>query len=128
MAGGMPALGYAEIEVARPGRYRFELRRWPREVEAPMAGVPSSTKKIDAYLHDQPITGTIYGDKFRALPVKRVQLKIGDEVQQADVAPAEVAKEFTVTLPAGPIRLEASLLDAQGKPLAEAYYVYIRPE
>ena len=128
VANGMAAFGYAEIEITRAGKYRFELRRWPREIEAPMAGVPSWTKPVDAWLHDKPIAAMLYGDKFRALPVKRVQLKVGDQIHQADVAPTDSAKVFTLPLPAGPVRLETVMLDAQGKPLAEAYYVYIRPE
>ena len=128
VAAGMAAFGYAEIEVARAGDYRFELRRWPREIEAPMAGVPSWTKPVDAWLHDKPISAMLYGDKFRGLPVKRVQLKVGDQIHEADVAASDLSKVFTLPLPAGPVRLETVMLDGQGMPLAEAYYVYIRPE
>ncbi len=126
VANGMAAFGYAEIEVARAGEYRFELRRWPREIEAPMAGVPSMTKRVDAWLHDKPITAMLYGDKFHALPVKRVQLKVGNQIHQSDVAESDVAKVFTFPLAAGPVRVETVMLDQEGKPLAEAYYVYIR--
>ena len=128
VAAGMAAFGYAEIEVSRAGDYRFELRRWPREIEAPIAGVPSWTKPVDAWLHDKPISAMLYGDKFRALPAKRVRLKVGDQVHQADVAPSDSAKVFTLRLAAGAVRLEAVMLDGEGTPLAEAYYVYIRPE
>ena len=128
VAGGMAAFGYAEIEVARAGDYRFELRRWPREIEAPMAGVPSWTKPVDAWLHDRPVTAMLYGDKFRGLPVKWIQLKAGDQIRQAEVTPADTAKVFTLSLPAGPLRLETVMLDEQREPLAEAYYLYIRPE
>jgi arylsulfatase A-like enzyme len=127
VAAGMPAFGYAEIEVAQPGEYRFELRRWPRELEAPMSGLPSGTRPVDAWLHDQPITAMLYGDRFVPLPVARVQLKVGNQAHEAAVAPADVAKVFSLSLEAGPVRLETVMLDGQRKPLAEAYYVYIRP-
>ena len=58
-----------------------------------------------------------------ALPVARVQLTVGDAMQQAEVGPTDTAKTFTVDLPAGPVRLEAVMLDKQRAPLAEAYYV-----
>ena len=128
VAAGMKAIGYAELEIARPGAYRFELRRWPRELEAPLAGVPQGTKSVDAYLHDQPIAGLLYGGQLRSLPVKRVRLKVADQVRLAEAEPDDVAKVFTVSLPAGSVRLETALLDEQGQPLAEAYYVYIRPD
>ncbi len=128
VAAGMAAFGYAEIEISRAGRYRFELRRWPRELEAPMAGVPSWSKPVDAWLHDTPISAMLYGAKFRALPVRRVRLKVGDQLQEAEVAPTDSAKVFTLPLGVGSVRLEAVMLDEQGKPLAEAYYVYIRAE
>ena len=70
----------------------------------------------------------LYGNKFRALAVKRVRLTVGDQIHEADVAPQDSSKAFTLRLAAGPVRLETVMLDDQGKPLAEAYYVYIRPE
>jgi hypothetical protein len=127
VAGGMAAFGYAEIKVARASEYRFELRRWPRELDAPIAGVPTWTKPVNAWIHNKPITAMLYGDKFRSLPVKRIQLKIDDELHEAEVTPADSAKVFTVPLPEGAFRLETTMLDDQGEPLAEAYYVYIRP-
>lgn len=127
VAGGMPAFGYAEIDVAKAGEYRFEVRRWPRELDAPMAGIPAWTKEVDSWLHDKPITAMLYGDKFVAIPVARVRLKVGEQVHEARIAPDDVAKVFTVALEEGPVRLEGLMLDEQNKALAEAYYVYIRP-
>ena len=38
---GMECNGYWEIDVARRGRYRFELRRWPRLEDRPIVeGIP----------------------------------------------------------------------------------------
>ena len=127
VARGMRALGYAEIEIARPGEYRFELRRWPREINAPITGIPTWTKTVDAYLHGKPITGLLYGGTAQALPVGRLKLKVGDQPQEVEVKDSEVAKVFVLSLPAGPVRVETELLDKQGAPLAQAYYVYIRP-
>ncbi len=127
VAAGMPAFGYAEIDVAKAGEYRFEVRRWPRELDAPMAGVPAWTKEIDAWLHNKPITAMLYGSKFVAMPVASVRLKVGGQVYEAQVAPDDVAKVFTVALKTGPVRLEGLMLDGQDDALAEAYYVYVRP-
>jgi hypothetical protein len=49
VAAGPPAAGDWRIRAARPGTYRFEVRRWPREADAPLAGVPAVKKAIDAW-------------------------------------------------------------------------------
>ncbi|MDO8540892.1 MAG: arylsulfatase [Opitutaceae bacterium] len=126
VANGIAAFGHWTVRFTDAGTYRVELRRWPRETDAPMTDVPDGAKTVDAYLNDQPVRGLLYGGAPKALPVARARLKIGASVQEADVGSQDKAKVFTVKVNAGPADLEATLLDKNGKPLCSAYYVYVR--
>jgi len=128
VAVGTASFGFWPVRVSEPGTYRIELRRWPREVDAPMSGIPPAAKAVDAYLNDKPVQGTLYAAQPRALPVAKARLKIGDRVEEAEVVADDVAKVFTVALEAGPANIEASLLDKEGNPLCGAYFVYVRRE
>jgi arylsulfatase A-like enzyme len=119
VADGKRAFGYWTVRFAEAGAYRVEVRRWPREADAPMAGVPG------AILDEKPVR-LLYSGSPRALPVARVRLKIGESVQMADVPRGDKAGVFTVNVSAGPAEIEAALLDTNGKPLCGAYYVYVR--
>jgi hypothetical protein len=118
-------LGRWPIRVAEAGTYLIEVRRWPRELQAPLAGTPSDTKVVDAWLDGSPVSGTLYRGVPRALPVGRVELKIAGHEQTAAVASADIVKVFTVSVAAGPTDIEATLLDQDGKPLCSAFYVSI---
>ena len=127
VARGVPAFGYWPVRVAAAGTYRFEVRRWPREVDAPMAGIPRQADSWDAYLGDEPIRGTLYPAEPRAIPVAKIRLTVDGTVREATISPDETAGVFTVELESGPARIEAQLLDADGKAICGAYYVYARP-
>jgi arylsulfatase A-like enzyme len=128
VAAGMALFGFWPVRVAEAGTYRIELRRWPREVDAPIAGIPSDGKTADAYLNDKPVEATLYAAQPRALAVAKARLKTGERLQEAQVAPEDKAKVFTVALEAGPVDIETWLLDEDGKLLCGAYFVYVRRE
>jgi len=123
---GTATFGRWTLRVDEAGAYRVEVRRWPREVDAPLAGCPAGNKTVDAYLPDQPVVGPLYGGAAKALPVARVQLKFGADVQEIAVRNRDRAAVFTAKLDAGPADLEATLLDEKGEPICSAYYVYVR--
>ncbi|MCX7007864.1 MAG: arylsulfatase [Kiritimatiellaeota bacterium] len=125
VAAGRASFGRWPIRVAEAGNYRVEVRRWPRELDAPMAGVPTGTKVVDAWLDGGPVRGTLYGGTPTAVPAAKVRLKIGNVVQEADVAAGDTVKAFVVQLAAGPTDVEATLLDKAGHALCSAYYVSI---
>ncbi|MEI8235112.1 MAG: arylsulfatase [Verrucomicrobiota bacterium] len=125
---GSNFFGYWTVRIAAAGRYRFELRRWPREMDGPMAGVISPPKVPDAYLDGSPVKGTLYAGTPKALPVAKARLKIGGKEQEAVVAATDKCTTFTVALEAGPADIEATLLDKGDKPLCGAFYVYARRE
>jgi arylsulfatase len=113
------------VRIDKEGVYRIEVRRWPRETGAAMDGVPKKGKKVDAVLRDKSVTSTLYDAKPQALPVKQVHLKIGEDVEKVAVGKGMAFVAIKARLKAGPIDIEAILLDASGKELCGAFYLYI---
>ena len=103
------------VEVARAGRYRIELRRWPREV-----GLP-----IDAPLPDDPwLADNRLQTPGAAIDVVQARLRIGEVDETVDVVPGRSEVGFEVELPAGPAELRTWLIDADGGERG-AYYLYV---
>ncbi|RME72756.1 MAG: sulfatase [Verrucomicrobia bacterium] len=127
VAAGSPLAGSWHIEVARPGKYRFEVRRWPREARAPIAGVPVVAKQADAWAFDGPVEGLIYGGEMQALPVEAVALHVGAKRQVRPVKGEADAVVFDIDLEAGEYPVEGRFLDRAGRMIAGAYYIYISP-
>ena len=115
---GMRCNGYWEIDVAEPGRYRFELRRWPREEgRGLIQGIPGPLKPFRAEIKDGWGGG-------RALPFSEARLTIaGQEMQQA-VSRDDACVAFELDLQAGEVELQTYLLDETGQAWG-AYYVYV---
>ncbi|HOD79911.1 MAG: Arylsulfatase [Planctomycetes bacterium ADurb.Bin126] len=107
--------GAWHLDVARAGEYEFELRRWPRERQA----------AIRAALPARTITDGTFPAGV-ALPVAKARLKIADVDRTADVNDAAVSASFRVPLPVGPATLQTWFLNADGRELCGAYYVYVR--
>lgn len=107
-----PVNGFWTVEVSRAGRYRFELRRWPRELDV----------AIDAPYHDPlPNMETTPG---AAISAERAQLTLGSIDQSKPIRPGDKYAEFLVTLPAGPAELRTVFHAADGTARG-AYYVYV---
>jgi len=62
------------------------------------------------------------------LPVARVELKIGSQVQTAEVGPAETVRVFTMAVATGPADIEATLFDKAGRALCGGDYVSVRKQ
>jgi arylsulfatase A-like enzyme len=128
IANGAAASGHWPVRFAAAGNYRIEVRRWPRELQAAIAGVPTGSKAVDSWLDGRPVSGTLYKGTPRTLPVGRVELKIAGQVHTADVSDADTVKSFSVAVGAGPADIEATLLDKAGNALCGAYYVSVRKQ
>ena len=126
VASGAAAFGFWPVQVAESGSYRFELRRWPREVETSLSGVPSNPQVADAFLNDEPVLGTLYHAQPRAIPVAGARLKVGQKTLETRMGKGDVAAIFTVDLVAGRTQIETWLLDKSSKELCGAYFVYAR--
>jgi arylsulfatase A-like enzyme len=101
---GMQANGFWEVEFIRNGRYQFELRRWPKELDA-------------------PINETIPGGK--AITATEARLKIGDVDMTVPVPRDAHAVTFWLSLKAGKTRLQTWFTDDRGNSRG-AYYVYAK--
>ena len=102
--GGASANGFWAVEVERGGTYEFALRRWPREVNA-------------------PITAALPGGG-RAIRATKARLKIANVDETKPVGKNAAAVTFTVTLPAGKTKLQTWFTD--GGESRGAFYVYVK--
>ena len=97
-----------KLRFAKPGLYRFELRRWPREDGGAIAGEPEL-------------------GKGKALPIKGALLElegIGEESQS--VSRRDVETVFEMNVPAGETNLKAAFTGQGDKSVCGAYYVYVK--
>lgn len=128
VSNGEKKFGPWRIRVKTAGVYRLEVRRWPREADAPMASVPAEKTALpDAWLRGEPITSLLYGGrKPKAFPVAEVSVKIGEQTLRRSIKPEDRSAVFELNLTAGEQTIEARLLDASGADLAGAYFAYLR--
>lgn len=105
-----------EVEVARPGEYEFELRRWPREADLPLvAGLPAFAATDGSFQEGVP------------LEIAAARIRIGDRPGQVrQTQPGDKHVTFTTRLSQGRTRLYTWFLDARQQPLLGAYYVYVK--
>ncbi|MBI5768296.1 MAG: arylsulfatase [Verrucomicrobia bacterium] len=111
---GLRRNGPWNVEVARAGEYRIELRRWAREAATPIA----------AGLERRPHAYGVFVAGV-ALPVAEARLRVGGFDERQKVSANDQAVVFTAKLPAGRTKLQTWFLDAEGKEIAGAYYVYV---
>ena len=115
-----------KVFFERPGTYRFELRRWPREANVAFAGVPTWDDPVDAWDERGGVEKLLYPGDAVALPVKQVALDIGKFSETQAVSDSQAYAHFDVSLPQGFQEVSTSMLDADGKEISAAYYVYVR--
>jgi len=100
---GTKANGFWAVRLAKAGRYRFELRRWPKEVDAPMQAAI---------------------ERGKALDIVEARIRVGGKEARTEVGPQDKAAVFTLTLPAGSTRLETVMVERDGTQRG-AYFVYV---
>jgi arylsulfatase A-like enzyme len=114
---GLECNGYWEIDVAVSGRYRFELRRWPREEDrAIVDGIPGELVPFRDIKHG-------FGGG-RAIPLARARIRVGDREQKKPIFKDDKYVEFVADLDAGETLLQTYLSDGKGSAIG-AYYVYV---
>jgi hypothetical protein len=112
---GVSTNGVWNVVVDRPGDYEFELRRWAREANAPLAAGLPAHKHSDGEFPPGV-----------ALPIAKARLKIAAFDESCAVATDDKAITFTAKLSASRTQLQTWFYDAEGKELCGAYYVYVR--
>ena len=120
---GLGEQGFFELEVQRAGRYRFELRRWPREEGLPItAGIPPTREgwRADAIAPEDH--RLYYGG--RAMPFTRAGLELAGQRRETRLPPDAPAVSFELELDAGPGRLTTWFAD-DADLRRGAYYVYV---
>lgn len=129
IAAGNPQAGEWQIDVAEKGVYRFEVRRWPREANAAIQGIPvfdkSTVKTIDAWNEAGPINKLIYGKSMKALAIHEISLNVGDVSQIKTVKQHTKHLTFDVPLNTGHNQVKGLMLDKTGNIIAGAYYIYV---
>jgi hypothetical protein len=89
--------------VARPGTYRFTLRRWPKHLRTPISGA----------IQD----GT-------ALNITQARIRVGEEDQSIPVTPEMVGAAFELELDAGPTEMQ-TWFDQENGETGNAYFVEV---
>lgn len=112
---GLRRNGPWNVVVDRPAMYEIELRRWPREENAPLRGGLAAKPHSDGQF-----------PPGLALPIASARLKVADFDSRLDVATDQTHATFRVSLPAGRTQLQTWFLDEQGGEICGAYYVYVR--
>ena len=104
VSNGMQANGFWAVEIDRDGTYEFELRRWPKEVDAPM------NRAID---------------RGKAVAATQARLKIANEDLTKPIPADAHYVTFRLRLKAGKTRLQSWLTDNKGASRG-AYYIYAK--
>ncbi len=108
---------YWHLLVEQPGRYTFELRRWPRESGLKMQDACAATE----------VTDGVY-DEGVAMPIHRARIRIGPQQCARTVGAEDEAAVFSLQLEPGPVLLHTWFDDERHQPLCGAYYVYVSRE
>ena len=113
--------GYWPVEIAVEGRYQFEVRRWPREINHPInASLPANLNGDISQKGKKLIRGE--GRKINSV---KVQLKLDDREMEKPVNDQDTHVLFVLDLKPGPKTVRAGLIDVNGKKQG-AYYVYVK--
>jgi arylsulfatase A-like enzyme len=130
---GMQANGFWAVEIERDGTYQFELRRWPKELDAPInAAVPGgpvlrprvflSKTRARATEGGKAISAT--STRLKIVPVSAFAESTGVDMTKPVSGDAH-AVTFEVELKAGKGRLQTWFIDDKGESRG-AYYVYVK--
>ena len=111
-------IGYWNVNVVEAGDYAIRLRRWPKEVDAPItAALPGG----DYVPGETP---------FRASPGNAVAattacVRIGEVTRELPVKSGDKEVVFRMTLPSGKTRMTAFFSNQDGGTVG-AFYAYVR--
>ncbi len=101
------------VEIDRPGKYRFELRRWPKEVDLPVNA---------SYQDKEPNNEKAQG---RAIHAVKARLKIAGFDQTIAIKPGDKGAVFETDLQPGPATLQTWFYGSDSSERG-AYFVYVQ--
>ena len=114
---GQPGAVPIFAEVAAPGAYRFSLRRWPKEMDAPIRSAPELTVP-DGF------EGNTKTERGRALPIVKARLKVPGFDKSVEVTDDMTEAVFTVNLKKGDCDILAQFIADDGKEYG-AYFLSV---
>lgn len=121
-AGSLPGYepergGLINIDVARSGAYRMEMRRWPFHTNEPIG----STEGVR-----QTVSGRPLEMEFRETPAAEVVLAINGRRHIQKVDPTQPGVTFeNIELDAGYMRMQAWFRDANGEDLCGVFFIEV---
>ena len=122
--------GRWRVKFTRPGRYRFELRRWPRELGLSLGdtlekeGISKLAPFADAVRSDE---GTAWKEtgKTKALAPQKAKLEFFGAQFEAEASGGQAGAVFSLPVEqTGETDLSACFVDQNGEETG-AYYVYV---
>jgi arylsulfatase A-like enzyme len=122
VAGAARSNGFWAVDFAEGGTYRFDLRRWPKEIQ-------DNTTITSGY--DKPL---ITGEKGKPLPIAKAKIRIytdeGTVAEESVALPPDVDGPVFVLkdISPGPCFVQTSFYDESGRELCGAYYVYVHKD
>ncbi len=110
--------GFWLLDVEKAGTYKFELRRWPKELDRPLSDTEPGHKEIPLTAARLFINGVLHQKEYTPYGYEGAILKLSPEDKSAT---------FRVELNKGPIALH-TWFDKSGwhNTAFGAYYVYVR--
>ena len=114
---GQPGAVPIFAEVEAPGAYRFSLRRWPKEMDAPIRSAPELTVP-DGF------EGKTKTERGRALPIVKARLKVPGFDKSVEVTDDMTEAVFTVNLKKGDCDILAQFIADDGKEYG-AYFLSV---
>ncbi len=103
------------VEVEEAGDYVFEMRRWPAEAEAAIAG------GVEAYQAEDGVF-----PEGVALPIAQASLTVQGQNRSIEVGTNDEAVSVTVRLHKGRTTIQSVFCDKHGEVLCGVYYLKIR--
>ncbi|WP_248517976.1 arylsulfatase [Salinarchaeum laminariae] len=99
---GNAANGFWALDVADPGEYDIELRRWPPESDAPIDGVPADFTEMD-----YGSSGGFWAASAETVAPDTAGIQLGQTERTRLVSEGVEAVTFTVDLDEGPTKLRS---------------------
>ncbi|WP_233783343.1 arylsulfatase [Flavivirga eckloniae] len=125
VAKGSPQVGSWQVTISKKGMYRFEVRRWPREADTEIQGVPVFKKNVDAWDANGGIDKLIYGNTITPMPIETITLEVNGFSKTIEVNPEDKRIIFDIPLNPGNTEVKGTMFNSEGKALAGTYYVYV---
>jgi len=114
--------GFWPVRIARTGNYRFEVRRWPLYLDAPITGIPAERASEEKIIEQKRWRFP----ECRALPIAAIRLAVNGQTFEKQVGGKVAAVPFDLALKKGPVDVRATFLDKNSEEICGAYFVYIR--